>query len=332
MKKFITYMSCFSIPLFVLLAIYIATDVFKVIYHYDPYYENLYHIGVNRAYGSAMTFLNQNPKYHYNSFIFGSSRSLYYEIDTWKKYLPKGSSCMHFDEFGGSIGGVRDMVVFLDKHGAQVRNALLVVDHELLSRLEQQGYLFATPPLLGGYSNFISFHAQHFMAFLNPKFLVALADYNLFGTFRPYMKTFIKDSQSTYLPAYNEYQETQPEKAIRAGTYYDAEHLKAFEGVQKPGTFSSEITDDEIIGCLNDIKGVFDKQHTSYKVVISPLYDQVKLNPATFNKLCAIFGKDHVYDFSGVNKWNRDYHNYYEASHYRPSVAAEIMSIIYSGK
>ena len=331
MKHFLVKITTFCLPLFILAIIYIITDVFKVIYHYDPYYTDSYYIGVNRAYGSTMTYINQNPKYHYDSFIFGNSRSLFYEIDTWKKYLPKESVCMHFDESGGSISGVRDKVAFVDKSGGNLKNALLVIDHNLLSNLEQKnGYLFIAPPVLKNNRNVINFHVQHFSAFINPKFLVALADYNMFGTFRPYMRNLISDGHSTYLPQYNEFQKTLTEKEIAKGIYYDAAHVKVFEDVQKPGTYSSEVLNIEEIECFKDIKDIFDKHKTSYKIVISPLYDQIKLNRSVYQTLCSIFGKEHIYDFSGVNKWNKDYHNYYEDSHYRPIVSAEIMDMIYS--
>ena len=331
MKNFLVKITTFCLPLFILVTIYIITDVFKVIYHYDPYHTDSDYIGVNRAYESTMTYINQNPKYHYDSFIFGNSRSLFYEIDTWKKYLPKESVCMHFDESGGSINGVRDKIAFIDRNGGNLKNALLVVDHTLLSTLEiKKGDLFIAPPVLKNNKNIINFHVQHFMAFLNPIFLVALADYNMFGIFRPYMQNIISISHSTYIPKYNEYQMAFTENEISKGIYYDAAHMKAFEDKQKPGTYSPEILDIEEIECLCEIKDLLDKHKTSYKIVISPLFDQIKLNRSVYNTLCSIFGKDHIYDFSGVNKWNKDFHNYYEDSHYRPLVSAEIMNIIYS--
>ncbi len=334
MRRFLKRVVIFGSPIYILVIVYIVTDVFKVIYHYNPYYVDSYnYIVVNRAYGSTMTYINQNPKYQYDSFIFGNSRSLFYEIDTWKKYLTKGSRCMHFDESGGSISGVRDKIMFIDKNGGDLKNVLLVIDYQLLSVYEQtNGYLFVSPPMLKGYSNMGSFHLQHFMAFLNPKFLVALADYCIYGEYRTYMGNYINQSHFTYIPEYNEFQETIPEKKIKEGTYYDAEHLKVFEDVQEPGTFSMDDLNEKDIACLKDIRDIFDKHHTSYKIVISPLYDQIKLNRATYNTLCEIYGKDNIYDFSGVNKWNKDFHNYYEKSHYRPIVSAEIMDIIYSKK
>ena len=318
-------------PLFAVVIIYIATDVFKVIRHYDPYYTESDYVGVNRAYGSAMTYLNQNPEYHYDSFIFGNSRSLFYEVDTWKKHLPAGSSCMHFDESGGSIKGIAEKVRFIDENGGRLNNALLVVDHELLSVLEQKdGYLFITPPILKDNAGIVDFHVQHFVAFLNLKFLTALVDYGLFGKFRPYMKNLIIEGRPAYIAQYNEYRETKREEEIARGVYYDKARMRVFEGVQKPRTFSTEKLGTVEMACLYDIKRIFDRHNTDYRVIVSPLYDQVKLNTDTYGRLCEVFGKDCVYDFSGVNKWNRDYHNYYEKSHYRPVVAAEIMDIVYS--
>ena len=331
MKNFLTKVALFCLPIFALVVIYIITDVFRVIFHYDPYYVDSNFISFNQAYESTMTYINQNPKYNYNSFIFGNSRSVFYEIDTWKKYLPKGSVCMHFDESGGSVSGVRDKIAFIDKNGGQIKNALLVIDYFLLSRLEQkEGFLYISPPILKNNSNLLDFHLQHFKAFLNPKFLVAIADYSMFGKYRPYMKNFILLDHSTYIPQYNEFQKSATEEKISKGIYYDEEHLKVFRGVQKPGTYSPNELDTPIIDCLCEIKEIFDKHKTSYKIVISPLYDQIKLNRETYNTLCSIFGEDHIYDFSGVNKWNKDYHNYYENSHYRPKVSAEIMDLIYS--
>ncbi len=331
MKQFIVRGIQFCIPLFCLAVIYMITDVFKVIYHYDPFYTDSYYIGVNRAYGSTMTYINQNPQYNYDSFIFGNSRSLFFEIDTWKKYLPEDSRCIHFDESIGAIRGVRDKIAFVDKNGGCLNNVMLVVDHILLSSLElNNGYLYITPPILKDYSNFISFHFQHFGAFMNPKFLAALADYNLFGQYRPYMQGLISDEHSTYIAEYNEFQMTKTEEEIKRGTYYDDARMKAFENVQEPGTLSKEVLTTEEIACLRDIRSIFDKHQTSYKIVISPMYDQIKLNRTTYKTLCNIFGKDHVYDFSGVNKWNKDYHNYYEESHFRPHVSAEVMEMIYT--
>ena len=42
-----------------------------------------------------------------------------------------------------------------------------------------------------------------------------------------------------------------------------------------------------------------------------------------------IFGKENVYDFSGINEFTEDYHNYYEAGHYRPLLGNKLLERIY---
>lgn len=322
----------FCLPMFGLMFLYITMDVFRVIYNYHPYYDKSCYIDVNRAYGSTMTYINQNPIYHYDSFIFGNSRSRFYEIDEWKKYLPDGCRCMHFDGSVGSIRGLHDKVVYIDRNGGKLANALLVIDTDLLSNLElTSGHLLVSPPILSGYSDFLNFHLQHFAAFLHPQFLIALADFKLFGICRPYMDDFFFNwNEWEYVPQYNEFQYITAERNIKDNVYYNSAAIKFWRKSQKPGTISSVILEDKSIAYLQEIKTIFDKHHTSYKIVISPLYNQIKLNRGVYDKLCEIFGGGNIYDFSGINKWNVDYHNYYEPSHYRPKVSAEILSIMYS--
>ncbi len=83
---------------------------------------------------------------------------------------------------------------------------------------------------------------------------------------------------------------------------------------------------------LRNMKKIFDQQHTQYRIVISPLYDQVKLSSRDVTVLQNIFGSENVFDFSGINTITADMHNYYEGSHYRPHVARQIMDSIYHNK
>ena len=330
MKKFLRNILLFLLPIAVLAAVYAAIDVFRVVKHYDTFYAKGYRIGLNRAYGSTVTYVNQNLTYHYNAFIFGNSRSLFFEAHTWQQHLPNDSRPFHFDASGGSVRGLHDKIAFIHQTGGELKYALLVLDHDILGNDEtKEGYLFVEPPQLRGYSNVIDFHKQHFVAFLNLQFLRAWADYSLFGTYRPYMKHLLTEDRETYDAASNEISEPLTEQQIAQGIYYDEAHLAAFDGMQYENTCSTEHLSPQAVEWLRDIRRIFDLHHTEYRVIISPLYDQLKLKPETLKTLCDIFGNSHVYDFSGTNKWSGDYHNYYEPYHYRPHVAAEIMDIVY---
>ena len=77
------------------------------------------------------------------------------------------------------------------------------------------------------------------------------------------------------------------------------------------------------------IKKIFEKHNTRYKVVISPIYNQVPMEKEQIELLEQIFGKEYIYNFSGKNQFTEPLHNFYETSHYRPHVANEIMKKIY---
>jgi hypothetical protein len=79
-----------------------------------------------------------------------------------------------------------------------------------------------------------------------------------------------------------------------------------------------------------EIANVFKEHNTNYKIVISPLYDQMRLDSLSLNRIDYIFGPENVYDFSGINRFTEPVYNYYESSHYRPHVAKQILEIIYS--
>jgi hypothetical protein len=83
---------------------------------------------------------------------------------------------------------------------------------------------------------------------------------------------------------------------------------------------------------LRETAGWLREAGARVEVVVSPLYDQVALAERDRRILEEVFGADHVHDFSGVNDLTRDARNYYETSHYRPPVGAEILRRIYGAK
>jgi len=98
---------------------------------------------------------------------------------------------------------------------------------------------------------------------------------------------------------------------------------------------STQVSRQPVIGetqiqMLKEIKEIFDKDHTSYRIVISPAYDQKKLNEKDLKCLRDIFGKDFVFDFSGKSELNESAGNYYDAYHYKSFISQKIMSDIYS--
>ena len=116
---------------------------------------------------------------------------------------------------------------------------------------------------------------------------------------------------------------------IDSAGYYN-KLIKKGEFYKRPITkkINCKISSDEIKQ-LKLIKGVFNKHKTKYKIVISPIYDQVKMEKKQVELLEDIFGDQNVFNFSGKNTFTNSVYNFYESSHYRPHVANEIMKIIY---
>jgi hypothetical protein len=84
------------------------------------------------------------------------------------------------------------------------------------------------------------------------------------------------------------------------------------------------------VNYLKEIKDIFDKHKTNYKIVFGPNYDQKKVNSVDLEIVKDIFGNQNVSDFTGQNEFTNPLSNYYEIYHYKPVVAKEIMNQIYS--
>lgn len=334
MKSFIYKLLLFLVPFVLLLMVYIALDPFKVLKKYDAFLNTKAggRVALNKDYVSTANFDNNYKNEQYNSFIFGNSRSIFYQVADWKKYIDTNSSCYHFDASGEGIYSINKKVKYIDKKGLSLKNVLLILDYRTLIQFKPKtGHLFVIPPQLVNNKNLLSFHLEFLKAFLSPKFLFAYIDFKYSGKVKQYMKTdyLIEDSPISYDNKTNEIQFTEFEKMISEGKYFTEDKKKTFNQRDTIQTISPiSIAEAQKI-MLQEIFDIFNKHQTNYKVIINPLYDQVKFNQEDLNYLIQLFGKDKVFDFSGVNKFTNDFTNYYETEHYRPTVANEVMKEIY---
>ena len=144
-------------------------------------------------------------------------------------------------------------------------------------------------------------------------------------------KNLLDNRKRNYSDITNELKFDLFEEEIRQNKFYTEEKIKLFQKRDSVQKFSPVAIKENQKVLLTNIRSVFRNHQTNYKIVISPLYNQLKLNPADLKYMKELFGENNVYDFSGINKITEDYRNYYEPSHYRPDVANEIMKEIYSG-
>jgi hypothetical protein len=203
MKKFVRQIFYFSIIGLIPIAIgaiaYIALDPFKVLHQYDVLIEAnaKEYVTLNKDYVSTTAFIRNSNSIHYNSFIFGNSRSIFFQISDWKKHLNSDASCFHYDASDESLWALNKKVEFIDNHGTMIENVLLVLDYMILEKAtyKKRGHLHTISPALVNNENLLEFHLNFFTAFMNPKFLFAYIDFKLSGRVKPYMKRNLMISQ-----------------------------------------------------------------------------------------------------------------------------------------
>lgn len=337
MRLFLTKLLLFLIPFILVFPLYVVMDPFKVLRNYDSYYPayGTSPANINKDYVSTQNLLHRYKTANYNSFIFGSSRSIFYRVNEWSRYIQTApQQCYHYDAFGESLYGITNKIKFLQKQQIPIKHALLIFDYALLEGVEQpKEYFRQQHPAISGKSN-IAFHYNHFKAFYNYRFL---KDYftNLYGK----KSSVVHDAalwevnKQTYDAATNEARFDDLEQLIRTkgDAYYKERSTVFFKRSTTPQVYGAVIREVQQKK-LQQIKEVFDANATDYRIVISPLYDQVQLNPEDLQFLQKLFGKEKVFDFSGINSFTIPVTNYYEESHYRPQVADSILKIIYSAR
>lgn len=322
--------------LIVLGGLYVCLDPFKVVKTYDAYYDENAKgwVELNKDYVSTMTYRQQVDKEHYNAFIFGNSRSIYYRVDAWRRHLGPQASCYHFDASGESLWAMEKKLAYIDQHGGALSDVLLVLDAAILEQVTPKtGHLFMISPALVNHRNVVDFHTTAFLTFIRPSFMYAYLDFKRSGCVKPYMKKhyLLDDRPFTYDVRSNELRYDYFEQQIAANTYYTPERMAAFyDRSARKITMAEPCIHDVQKRLLSKMNARFKKHGTCVNLIISPLYDQIPFNRTDLDYLKALFGEANVFDFSGVNRYTADYTNYYEASHYRPHVAKALMDSVYA--
>ena len=330
MKKFSIKILIFCLPIICLVTGVIYIDFFKI-FGFQDYYTNQ-KVGLNRETVTTTTYNHYRESEKFNSFIFGSSRSQAYKCANWLPYLDERAKPFHFDASGEGVWGISKKVKYIDEVGGTINNALVVIDRYALRRTyPKDGHMFIAMPCVSKSSS-IEYYSTFLLASLNLKFLMAYIDYSIFKTHRDYMGHLIMRSK------YSHYANTKNcdiwygwDKEIKMDSiaYYKKQNNKGiFYNRTGIGSFKVLVTPEEKEQLLI-IKNIFEKHNTNYKIIISPLYDQVSMEQEQIELLEDVFNKENIYNFSGKNKLTEPIYNFYETSHYRPHIANEILEVVY---
>ncbi len=324
MKKIVLKLLLAIAPVFLLLGLYFVTDPFEVLYHYASYFprDGATNPGLNKDYLSTQAWLDNYPKYHYDSYIFGSSRSMNYRVADWQKHI-NSTACFHFDAYAESLYGIERKFQFLEDRNVPVKNALIIFDRSVCRYTQnREGFFNRKHPALSG-QNKLAFQLEGLKGFFRPKFL----NHYLYclALRKPLYRTethYEVESNEVIFQKYEHLITSNPDAFYlpRKKIFRRKDNLLHYS---KP----SIVERQKIL--FYNISRIATKNHTNIRIVISPLYNQKKLDSTDVQFLDSLFGKDKVWDFSGINEFTNDIHNYYERSHYRPTLAARLMDSIY---
>ncbi|MFT4734644.1 MAG: hypothetical protein ACI9DJ_001107 [Algoriphagus sp.] len=314
-------------PVILLALSYFVFDPFHVLKTYDAYPDN-YLESYNRNRVSTQVFLNNNKKEAYRSFIFGSSKSSVFYTQDWAAYTDDYNT-FHFDASNEIISGIYGKIKFIDRQENKIDNVLLVFDSETFhstidtanSIIHIQDYKWS------GQSNFL-YQLTFFKAFFKDMYFIKYFDKLIFKTYRPYMYGAFENKHMLYTPIHNDFIFQGYIDQIRADSAaYYARDLFYERSIEEQ--VASETIASYQVHYLNEIKTIFDKHQSHYKIVFGPNYDQRKINPKDLALVKSIFGEERVFDFTGQNRYTNELSNYYEIYHYKPLVARQILEDIY---
>lgn len=326
-----------ALPVAVFIGIYIWLDPFRIIHTYEPYFSDAdpMHVGWNKSFVSTDNFNRHYEKEKYNSYIFGSSRSINYLASDWRRHLPDNASIYHFDASSETLTGILYKIKYIKSKGLNIENALIILDIELLPREEDhENHLFIQHPDLTPEHDFLKFHMTFFNVFRQRAFLKALYDLKRYD-FQEYMVAtgILTLHNPSYDPITNEESYPATDSLIRVASekYYTPERLSQFpKNTDEIPTPAYLEAGGKPYDTLNRIKGELGN-NCDYYIIVSPTIKLLRLNPSDLESLRKIFGSGRVFDFSGKNKISGDYHSYYDdKSHSRPEICKILIDSIYS--
>lgn len=326
-----------ALPVALFTGIYIWLDPFRIIHTYEPYFSDKdpMHVGWNKSFISTDNFNRHYEKEKYNSYIFGSSRSINYRAADWRRHLPSNASIYHFDASSETLTGILCKIKYIKSKGLDIENALIILDIELLPRKEdKENHLFIQHPELTPEHDFLKFHMAFFNVFRQRTFLKALYDLKLYDFQEEMVETGILTKHNpSYDPETNEERYPGIDSLIRFSSeqYYTPERLSQFprnkEEILAPAYLEPG---SKPFNILLQIKKEL-ANDCDYYIIISPTIKLLRLNASDLRSLQQIFGTERVFDFSGKNKISEDYHSYYDdKSHSRPEICKILIDSIYS--
>lgn len=333
MKRFVLLSLLAVLPVLLLVAFYIMRDPFQVV---KPYEGKLHQssdslaLTTNWGYVTVESFKYFNPQGHYDSFIFGSSLSGYYQVKDWKRYLPEDARPFHFNASRETLHGILNKLNWLVARGVKINNALLVIEDEMLTRrpLDSDVLFVQHPETAPGVSDW-HFQQLYFNTYRRP----VLVAYLLFPGLMAdrvleegYATTDISDRNESINEGY--YAWADSVIAVNPDEFFTPEHVSLYTRPTKLMPCQSKIT-SEVSSLLWNIMNVLRNQEADYQIIIPPHYGYEAMDSRDLYKMEQIFGADRVHDYSHDAEMGNNVRHYYDDRHLVAQDCARLMDSAY---
>jgi hypothetical protein len=317
-------------PFILMVLVYIIFDPFMVLHRYDDFNKKIF-IPKNRDYISSEMYLNNWETNRYDSFIFGSSTALFIKPSVWKEYLSESSSLFSFDASRENFFGMWSKVRYIDKQEQPINNALFVIDVDYpLCKPEKENVLFTKHYRIFG-TSWIDFQYRNFIKVLDFNFLRSVISYSLYNEFKPYMASCLIEDDTHLDPVTNEYHSFSIKDEFESDSisYYEKRRDRF---PPRSGSYveHKSMMTSEYEKLLEEMGEILKRNGTNFKIIISPNFEQIAFNRSDLEVLQRIFGKDNIFDFSGINRFSEEKSNFYDGLHFKEYVGREFLDIIYS--
>lgn len=318
------------LPFSSIVAVYFIFDPFMVLHRYKRFDSSP--VMLNEAYVGWQNYMVNRDSIAYNSYIMGNSWTMAFKSEEWEKYLKKGDRAVRFFDTGESLGGVCQKLQALDSAGARIDNVLVVVSKSLLKDIypmQDNGHLFSAE--VANISQ-MEFQLRFLQKFLDPNFTIPYLDYLVRGKYSSYMYGVINPGPPIRESYTNNFINPREREIAQEGDRYWILHKTEFAQRTEAGKEDERTIFKGQMKLLHKIKCVCDKHGADLKFVVGPDYSQKRTNRVDSALLRDLLGDSVVYDFTGINRYTSDIHNYYELGHFRPVVGARMLEQIYRAK
>lgn len=327
MKRFLKKIVLLAFPFLTIGICYLLTDPYKRLWNYDYYLFD--YMMLSRGDVSTRVYLKNKDKYHYNSFIFGSSRSCAHTSKEWKKYLSSEDMPYSYGSFNEPLLGIYRKIRLIDSLNQPIKNVFIVIDLDRTLVPSVLHFLYYDHYLISQRSMY-DYYVSDFTTYLNsPKLIFKSVDYFLFHKQRNYMKGFIGMKKEDWDPVTNDWYPNTDDTIKDTAAYYENRE-NIFYARPNIQHYQKKQIDASQKDLLLKMNAIFKKHHTNCKLVIAPLYNQLKMDSTDLRELQAVFSKECVYDYSGINHITNNIYNYLnDSTHYKPIVGKMIFKEIY---